>query len=280
MFALSCIASGYGQDGLYYKGKEYDEDPFDELTYFSSGINYLSNNVYLGRHDSAALPYISPFIGYQLHNGLYGKAIVSYAPTKKAGHFDLLTLELGYDRSFGKRILTGVSAERYFYYKNSPGVRASIKTNVSLYCTYKSEKVEPTVIFAVNRAKSNDYVMGLVLGHNFRFASSRLIAYPAVAFYAGSQHYYDDYLLAQLTKKNKAFTTREIVSNAGQNKPLVFEFSAKVTYRTESWLFTLLPTYAAPMSAATIKLPNKVVTEKLSSSFFLSLEACYRHERK
>ena len=274
------LAHSYGQGGLYYLENEYNEDPFDELTYYAAGFNYLSNNVYLGRKDSTRLPYLSPYIGYNLHNGLYARATISYAPVKKTGHFDVLTLEAGYDHSFGKHVLTGISIEKYFYYKKSPGIRASTKDNISLYCMYKNETIEPQFTFAVNQGKSSDVVTGLSFDHNFRFVDNTLNVFPTVAFNMGSQHYYNDYFMAKLLKKDINLPEYEVVNDAGGIKPLDIEFSAKTTYRTTSWLFTLVPTYAVPLSAASIRLPNRTLTEKLSSSFYVSLDICYRHERK
>ena len=282
LLSITSFACSYGQreGGLYHLNKEYNEDPFDDYSYSFFGANYLSNNVYLGRHDSATLPYYTPYVGYQMHNGFYGKASASYSPIKKFGRFDVFALELGYDRSFGKRILTGVSVEKYFYYKKSPGIKAAIKDNISLYCLYKNGKIEPQVMFAINQGKTNDYVVGLSIDHNIRLRDNTLNIYPTAAFYYGSQHYFDDYYLNKLNRRDNSNITREVVNGAGEYKPLNIEFNARTTFRTPAWLFTLIPTYSLPMSAATISLPNKVITERLKSSFYVSLDICYRHERK
>ncbi len=281
LLSLVCFTITYAQrDGLFYLDKEYNEDPFDDYTYSFFGANYLSNNVYLGRRDTARLPYFTPYIGYQMHNGLYGKASASYSPVKHFGRFDLFTLELGYDRTFGKHILTGISVEKYFYYKKSPGIKSSIKDNITLYCLYKNEKIEPQLIFAVNQNKSNDYVVGFSLDHNIRLRDNTLNIYPTATFYYGSRHYFDDYYLNNLKRKDSTLTDREVVQNAGNYKPLNVEISARTTFRTPEWLFTLTPSYSVPISAATIKLPGRVATEKLKSSFYITLDVCYRHERK
>lgn len=282
LFSIGSFVSAYAQreGGLFHLPNEYNEDPFDDYTYSFFGANYLSNNVYLGRHDSMRLPYYTPYIGYQMHNGFYGKASASYTPIKKFGRFDLFTVELGYDRSFGKRILTGVSVEKYFYYKNSPGVRAALKDNISLYCLYKDGKIEPQILFSINQNKTNDYIVGFSIDHNIRLRDNTLNIYPTLAFYYGSQHYFNDYYLGKLKRQDSVVITRDVVQGAGEYKPLNIEFNARATFRTPDWLFTLIPTYSIPMSAASISLPNRVITEKLKSSFYVSLDICYRHERK
>jgi hypothetical protein len=274
------LPGSYAQSGLYYWQKQYDDDPFDELTYFYAGANYQTNNVYMGRKDSIALPYISPYIGYQFYFGLYAKASVSYAPGNKNGHFDLYTFELGYDRTFGKHILTGVSYESLHYYKNSPSTKASTKSITSLYCLYKNEKLEPQLTISQNQNNSSDLIINLSLDHNFRFKDNTFNVFPTISFFYGSMNFYNDYFLAKLHKQDNTITDGNFVKNAGQNQPLAVEFSVKAMYRAKSWLFTLTPTYIAPLSAATIILPNGVLTEKLTSSFLVTLDACHRHERK
>ena len=276
---LLCVCA-YGQrNGLYYLDKQYEEDPYDELTYFYSGGNYRSNNVYLGRKDSVKLPYISPFIGYQLHNGLYAKATASYALTK-TGHFDLLALEAGYDRNLGRHILTGIWVEKYFYQRNSPSVKAAIKESGTIYCQYKNKKVEPTISITINHNNSTDFVVGAGLGHNFRFISNTLNLIPAITFYAGSQHYYDEYFINRALKQDKSIPISAAVQNAGAYKPLDVELSAKTTFRANTWFFTVTPTYCVPLSPATIILPYRTVQEHLKSSLYIEIDACHRHERK
>lgn len=275
-----CVTAHGQRDGLVFLEQQYKEDPYDELTFFSCGANYLTNNVYLGRKDSLALPYLSPFIGYQLANGVYIKGTASYAPTRKNGHFDLFTLAAGYDRNFGKKVTAGVSVEKYIYHKNSPGIRASLKQSAELYVLYKGNLLEPTLNVGLNMGKSSDYVVGFTLDHNFRLLDNTFNFLPSVTVNAGSQHYYDDYFLTRILKKDKTFPTREIVTNAGQLKPLDVEIAARTTFRTKEWFFTLVPTYAIPLSPASIKLPTRTVKEHLSSSFYVELDICYRHERK
>ena len=268
--------------GLYYQKHEYEEDPYDELTYLQTGVNYLSDNVYLGRKDSAKLPYISPYVGYHLHSGLYFKGTVSYNPAKKTGHFDLATIEAGYDRTFGTEdnILAGGYINKNFYYKNSKGIKAAIKESGGIYCERKDGIIEPQISIDVNYGKRADYVAGLMLDHHFRLADSKLDVIPAFTFYAGSEYFYEQYIINRLKKFDKTLVIDRALDNPGSIKPLDVDLNCKVAYRTGGWLFTMIPTYAIPMGAATIHLPNRVIQEKLTNSFYLELDVCYRAERK
>ena len=278
---FTTLTGSYAQySGLYNYDKKYEDDPYDDLTFFSIGLNYLSDNVYHGRRDSVTLPYINPYIGYHLHCGIYGKATVSYAPTRKNGHFDLLTLELGYDRNFGTSVLAGVYSEKYFYYKRSPGIRAAIKESGSIYCQYKNDLVEPQVSFTINHGNAMDIVAGTTFDHDFHIKDNQLNIIPAITVNVGSQNYYNQYFIDRAFQKDHIVIPYQVVNNAGGIKALDLEFSAKTTYRTGGWFFTVIPLYSIPLSAAKITLPNRVVQEILKNTFSIELDVCYRQERK
>src|SRR5579883_1873354 len=88
-------------------------------SYFSAGVNYVSNNVYLGRKDSVTIPYISPYVEYHNKTGIYGNLMASYLPVSINGRspdFDLLTLEGGYMHDFFDDHLSGILYfDKYWY---------------------------------------------------------------------------------------------------------------------------------------------------------------------
>ncbi len=280
-FLLIMVGSVSAQrESLNYFQREPEEDPYDELTFLSTGVNYLSNNVYLGRKDTAKLPYFTPFLGYQLFNGIYIKASFSYAPTHKTGHFDLLTLQAGYDRNFGKKITAGVSVDKYFYYKNSPGIRSALKQSEDIYLFFKNKVLEPQLELTLNQGKSDDFVLGASLDHNFRFRNNTLNLIPAMTLNLGSTNFYNDYFITRQKKKDRLFNQSIVVKEAGAVKPLDVELSAKTTLRKNEWLFTLTPVVTFPLSPATVIIANKQRKENLVTSYYLELDISYRHERK
>lgn len=257
-----------------YKDEDED-DPYEHKSYFMFGLNYLSDNVYLGRKDSVALPYISPYIGYHFSNGLYGKLMVSDAPTLH--RIDLATLEAGYDHSFGDHFNMGAYADKFYYNKNSNSIRSSSKGCLGAYGQFSNDWIEPQLSWDFNFNKaSTDYVLGLQLDHDFDIANHTWHIVPAIGINYGTQHYYDEYFINRLTKKDKTIKVKKVLANANNFVPLDYEFSIKVTYRITKWLFTLTPTYAIPTSPSTITLPNRIVTEKLSNSFYMELDICHR----
>ncbi len=259
-----------------FDAKTNEDDPFEHKSYFMYGINYLSNNVYLGRKDSAVVPYISPYIGYHDKSGFYAKGLLSYSPGKANGRFDVATLEAGYDHSFGN-FNAGVNADKFFYNKNSKSIRANTKGGIGVDGQYNNDLIEPQATFDVNFNKSStDYVAGFLLDHNFEFLEKRFQITPIIAMNAGTQNYYDEYFKARIAKADKKAKVKKAIDKAGDFNVLDYEISIKTTLSVNKWLFTLIPAYAIPVNAASITLPNKVVTESLSNSFYCEVDICHR----
>ena len=279
LLLMCSIASSYGQEGLYYLDKEYNEDRFDELTYYYCGASGITNNAYQGRRDTTSLPFMSAFVGFQMSLGFYIKATASYAPVR-FGRFDLFTGEVGYDRTFGKHLLAGASYEKYYYNGNSLNVKAGYESNFTVYCLYKNELIEPQLTLIMNQGKASDNITQFSVDHNFRLRDNTLNIYPTLSFSYGSRNFYDQYYVRRLQKKDGRFTGSSVVKGAGNSAPLNIELSARTTFRTRDWLFTLIPAYAIPLTNEVIVMPGKTITEKIRTCFFISLEACYRHERK
>ena len=142
LFSLVILAVAKATFAQTLNHNDEDDDPYEKITYFMFGLNYLSNNVYLGRHDSTVIPYYSPYIGYHFKNGFYAKGMASFTPVNGT-HLDLATLEVGYDHSFGDHFNGGVNAERFYYNKNSTSVRANTKGDIGCYGQLTNVWLEP-----------------------------------------------------------------------------------------------------------------------------------------
>lgn len=258
------------------------DDPYDTKSYFMFGFNYLSNNVYLGRKDTSVIPYYSPYIGYHFKNGLYAKAMTSFTTTGGT-HLDLTTFEAGYDHNFGEHFNGGLNLDKFYYNKNSLSVRAGTKGSAGINGQYNNNWLEPQVTFDLDfNKKSTDYVLGLLLDHDFSLASHTLDIIPTAGVNYGTRHFYDDYFINRFKKNDKTVLANTAVADASRFVPLDYELSTKVTFRVTKWLFTLTPTYAIPLSPATItipatkKKPEQVIQEKLTNSFYVELDICHR----
>jgi hypothetical protein len=188
---------------------------------------------------------------------------------------------LGYDHSFGTRVLTGISFEKNFFYKKSPSVRGGIQQSIEAYLYIKGEFLEPKFSFTSNKgAAFTDAVINLSLDHNFHFKENRLNVITGMSMNYGSRNYYDAYLNSRAKNFDARHVNTPIVTDAGENKPLDLEIAVDVTYRSNNWLYTFRPTWAIPFSAATVSGPKGLIKETLSNSLFLELDICYRHERR
>jgi len=270
----------FSQSNKTTKATEDEDDPFEHKSYFMYGLNYVSDNVYLGRKDSVTLPYISPYIGYHFSNGIYGKAIASDAPTK--GYIDLITLEAGWDHNLGDHFNLGVCGDKFYYNKNSTNIRSAAKGGLGATGQFTNDWIEPQLTWDFNFNKaSTDYLLGLELDHDFDLKKHKFHIVPAVSLNYGTRHFYDDYFINRFLKKDKTLAAYNVVADANEFVPLDYEIKIKFTYRVTKWLFTLTPTYSIPTSPATITLPGKnknktTETEKLSNSFFVELDICHR----
>ncbi len=256
--------------------KDDDDDPYEHLSYFMYGLNYVSNNVYLGRKDSIVIPYYSPYVGYHFKNGLYAKGMMSFT-SANGRHLDLTTIEIGYDRNFGEHFNGGINIDKYYFHKNSLSVWANTKGFASINGQYTNDWIEPQITFDANVNKnSTDYVTNITLDHDFKLADKKLHIIPAIATNIGTKHYYDEYFINRLTKKDNTLKIKKAVVDAGKYRPADYEFSIKTTYLLSKWLFMLISTYVIPVNPATVILPTRTVTEKLSNSFYIELDVCHR----
>ncbi len=252
---------------------EGSDDPFEQQSWFMFGLNYLSDNVYLGRKDTVTIPYITPYIGYHHKSGVYAKVMGSYEPGKR--RIDLLTLEAGYEHSFGDHFDAGVNVYKSFYNKKTTSIRGNSKGSASIYGQYSNDWIEPQINVSLDFNKKTDYLLGLQLDHNFKFFNKTLNIIPTAVLNSGTQHYFDEYFLNRL-QKDKSLKLKQVLADAGKFKTLDYELSVKVTYRISKWLFTLIPTYAIPVNAVVITFPKQTYTEQLSNSFYLELDICHR----
>jgi len=253
-------------------------DEYENKAHVMFGINYVSDNVYLGRKDTVALPYTSPYLGYQFNSGIYIKGIASMA-SRPSSHLDLFTLTGGYQHNFNDVFIFGANFDKYFFNKNTVSVKANISANEEVYAMYANEYIEPMVILDVNQIKNNksDFILGFALDHSFSAAHERLQITPTLTGYAGTQHYYEQYKQDVVTKKGVTKVKNIIVNNADQFSVLDYEFSVPFEMAINHWAFKLIPAYIIPLNPSSVTINNVVLPEKISNTFLLELDICLRY---
>jgi hypothetical protein len=253
---------------------ENEEDPFEGKSFFYFGVNYSSDWVWLGRHDSAALPYFTSYAGYQHKSGLYAQASFSFTTT--GDRIDMYTLEAGYDHTFWDKINFSTYLYKYYFDERSTNIQVASKALLEIYTQYANDWVEPTILVVGYLNSRPDDAIGLKLDHVFSVFHKSLDIVPSVTVYSGTQHFYNDYLVRRLKMYDKSITVDNVLEDESKFKVIDYEISATITYALGKWLFTFIPTYTIPLSPSQITFPNRTFTETLSNLFYVELDICHR----
>jgi hypothetical protein len=270
--------------------KAQDSTSAKNKSYFKAGVKYLSDNVYLGRKDSATISYITPTIGYFNKSGFYVTAGASYQPNNGANRIDLVTVEAGYDFSIKDKFYGGFYAGKYFYSGDSYAVNAEVNTGIGAYGSYNLGSVSLNGGAGLSLSSQTDLITEAGISKSFTDKNDKIEFVPEIKFNAGSQNYFNEYFTtgrAANANKGKGkgrgnsgggttTTITESVLQASQFKILDYELSAPFTYKTNKVEFKFTPTYAIPVNAATIETANGLVKEGISNHFYAELELYYK----
>ena len=257
----------------------------EKSSYFQAGVDYQSNNVYLGRSDSARLPYLTPTIGYYHASGLYAQTSLSYLAASGSSRVDLYNIEAGYN--FSHNNFSGdFSLSKYFYNQQSQNVQASVSWATRADLSYN---VPAIVKFsggaALDFGTYTDYTASLAASHVFSLLHDDLEIAPAVTMNVGSQNFYRAY---QSRKENAAAKKRRNknpvvvdISKASAFRLLDYEFSLPVVYDLNKLGFSAALTYALPVNPAVIDITvpvtgnHRTVTETLNNKWFFTAGVTY-----
>jgi len=270
--------------------QENDENATTTNSHWQAGINYLSNNVYLGRKDSMSLPYITPGIGYYHKSGLFVSGSLSYVSSAAQSRVDLFELVAGY--TFTSNKLDGeISFSKDFYNSKSYGVKSETKGSLDGSLSYDFGFIKPSIETGISFNKKPDYSVGFGLGHSFYAADDNLEIAPAFLLNASTQNYYSSYYSKRKysLKRKKGNTTggatiTAYLPNAAEFKIMDYEFSMPVNYTAGDFTFNFTPTLAVPTNPTIVVLTIKPVvgnsytktsTEKISNVFYWSAGATY-----
>ena len=270
-------------------------------SYFKANLNYLSNAVYFGRKDSAAVPYLRSSLGYYDKSGFYistGAAmLVSPNETKR---IDLINVDAGYNFSLNK-LDVGLNASKFFYSNASFAVGSELKgmagVNAGYYIGSISVNGGAEALFTSNI----DYSANFGLSHPFESGeeNKKLTINPTVQLNAGTQYFneaYYEFRKFSFTTSNSGSggsskgkgrghsntgntgstsTSVKSVTFYDKNRFTIldYELSLPVNYDAKSWGAYLLPVIAIPTNPANFAIDNVIQKEKLSTAFFAEIGA-------
>jgi len=271
-------------------GKAAPKDSTRTRSYFEAGMNYQSNNVYLGRKDSMTLPYFIPTISYYHRSGFYISASAAWLSSSTASRIDEFTLEAGYTFSAGN-YSGDLTASKYFYSSQSTSVTSEIKGALSYQSSYEFGFIRPTFAGVLSFGNKTDFEGSFGLEHSFALCQGKLEITPIFQANASTLNYYSNYYKTRrFARKGKKAVTGTVaitgtVANPSEFRILDYEPSLLVTFKTSKFKFSFTPTYAIPVNPAEIDLhyvystgttADKKNTEKIGNSFFWTLGMNYR----
>lgn len=151
------------------KDKTGDKDDIKSSS-LKFGLNYLSNNVFMGRADSVTTPTIVPDAKFTLKSGIYFSASLYYVPNKKSNKLDGGSLSAGYDFDITADLLGMVSYTKQFYSASSTEITSSIRNSFSANLNYEIGEIMSAAVntdYIINKQGTDEFFVGLDLSHDF-----------------------------------------------------------------------------------------------------------------
>lgn len=178
----------------------------EDKSYIKTGLNYISDAIFMGRKDSIAAPYLYPTITYHHKSGFYGNGSFSYLTKSNQSRIDLFLLTAGFD--FTKNKLSGdFSATKYFFNDDSYNVISEVTADISANLSYDFDILNLSVAasnyFSTN--ENSDFFLSSEISHDFLTTDYKFQISPTVGVYFGSQNFYEEY-----------YITKQVRINAGQ----------------------------------------------------------------
>lgn len=251
-------------------------------SHFEAGFSYQNNDVYLGRKDSAVLPYYIPQFSYYQKSGFFVTASLNYLKTATASRIDLVTLSGGY--MFHQGGYEGhATLSKYFYSTQSTSVRSQISVSLEYDNSYDFGFIEPFVTGTLNFGTKPDIVGLLGLEHSFYLVSGKMDITPTFAMSGSTRNFYSDYY-----KKNRFNVKKQklqpgiisisgTVQDASTFKILDYEPTIPINYRFGKCTINFSPTYSIPVHPAVVDIQtllnngtllNRTKTEQLENTFY------------
>jgi hypothetical protein len=256
-------------------------------SYFKASASYLSNDVYFGRKDTVSIPYITPTIGYYNKSGIFLSAATSYLSTEK--RIDAYVLGTGYMFA-SKKWVGELVADKYFFNSQSYNVKSEVKADAGAELGYDTGPIEISLTSTLSFSSATDIAAGIGLDHAFSMIHDDMEITPTFFMNGGTQYYYDAYYRKRrYVKKRKGKPDPRIITaytlDPGKFRILDYEASLPIEYDISKFRFNFTPTAVFAVNPNTIVrtvqpiggIPvTKTFTEKISNSFFWSLEVGYK----
>jgi len=258
-------------------------------SHWVAGLTYQNNDVYLGRRDSVAIPYLSPSFGYHDRSGFFITASASYLLTPGEQRFDAGSIEGGYSYE-SDHFSTEITAAKDFFSDRSFAVTSEILGRLSGHFSYDFDVIEPFVDIDANFSEKTDMAFGLGAEHSFSIIENVLETDPAFHINFASQNFYNGYYGKRRYNPNRknsnsSTSVTAAIANASKMQLMDYELEAPIEYNWRKKLkLNFTPTLAIPENPATVTTTTKTTggknttqttTESLNGVFYFSVAITY-----
>ena len=257
-------------------------------SHWVAALTYQNNDVYLGRRDSVAVPYLSPSFGYHDKSGFFITASASYLLAPGQQRFDAGSIEGGYSHE-SDHFSTEITAAKDFFSDQSYAVTSEILGRLSAPFSYDFGVIEPFVDADANFSQQTDMAFGLGAEHSFSIIDDVLEIDPAVHVNFASQNFYNNYYGKRKYNPNRknsntATSVAASIANASKVQLMDYELEAPIEYKWRKKLkLNFTPTFAIPVNPATVTTTTKTSggkdtqtsTENLTNVFYFSVGITY-----
>ncbi|MGB5385612.1 hypothetical protein [Eudoraea sp.] len=259
----------------------------EDFSYFLANVSYINDNVFMGRRDSIAAPYLFPSIGYYNKSGFFADASLSFLTGSEANRVDLILLSAGYNFN-SNNFSGGISGTAYFFSDESYNVMSSVLGDLTGTISYDFQVVEATFSLSsyFNDGSSTDIITGLMLDRTFYAINKNLMINPNISLYAGTQNFYEQYYRSSRLGNRKGNGMGNSGSGTAQPntinidevqkfKVLNIELAIPLHYNYRHFFFSFYPMMAFPQSSATIINEDTIIEEDLKPVFYWSVGISY-----
>lgn len=248
---------------------------------FRIGLDYISDNVYLGRTATSTDAILLPNFKYTFPGDIYLSGSASYLPNQKKHKFDSADIALGYDHDFTDNLNTEFSITKSFYNSASMQIGSSMSAVLNANISYNiASIITPFAGFdyVLNRSGAkSDEIINLGLFHNFSWESnnSEFSISPRVLVNMGTQNFYDVFLEKRVGRNTRTTNIQnaqiaEFEQGLDQFKVLDYEFAIPFVYSTKHLEFNVTPEYNVVRNAFESNLANALDLANQSSVFYVT----------
>lgn len=265
----------------------------NEKSYFSLGLNFINDAVYLGRKDSISAPYLYPQLSYFNKSGFYVTGSFSYLTKSNQSRIDLFLGTVGYEFTSDK-FRGDLSLTKYFFNDDSYNVISEVEADLTARVGYDFEVIDIAVSLSTffNNGSGSDFFLSSELSHNFLNENGDFQISPTVGIFFGSQNFYEQYYInnrfgngrgqgsgsgqGQSTGGGTSTSTSVVLNESEKFGLMALEFSAPIWYVVKPFTFMFLPVFVIPQNPATLTVDSTMYEEELENTFYFMVGINYK----